>query len=261
MSQTPPFLLRQGAGRLIISVPHAGIYLPSQIAQNLTPMGRDIVDTDWHVDKLYGFAERLGATLLVATHSRTVVDLNRAPGGGALYPGQAETTICPTETFDGAPLYAIAPPGQEEIDARIDAYWRPYHDALEAELNRIRALHGTARLLDAHSIRTEIPRLFAGRLPDLNFGTNSGASSDPALVARALAATSDSRFSQVLDGRFRGGYITRHYGAPARNIHAIQLELAQSCYLDEENPRSWAPAHAASLILVLEKLVSALLSA
>ncbi len=254
----PPFLLSRGDAPLVISVPHAGTYLPPDIAQRLTPIGRAMVDTDWHVDRLYDFARELGVTLLVATHSRTVVDLNRAPGGGALYPGQAETTICPTESFDGEPLYAGEPPDQADIASRVARYWRSYHDALAAELARIRSLHGRACLLDGHSIRARIPRLFDGTLPDLNFGTNGGTSASPALVERALAATANAGFSQVLDGRFRGGYITRAYGSPGTGVDAIQLELAQTAYLDEADPARFDPDRAAPMIKLLKILVHAI---
>jgi len=236
--------LVRGDSRLVISVPHAGTALPPEVAAQLNPLGRRMVDTDWHVDRLYEFAATLGATLLVANYSRNVVDLNRAPDGGSLYPGQAETTICPTQNFDGEPLYDT-PPTPTEIARRVHAYWRPYHAALRAELDRVRALHGVAHLLEGHSIRGVIPRLFEGALPDLNFGTNSGASADPALVARAMDATSGHGFSQVLDGRFRGGHITRSYGAPAHGVHAIQLELNQDTHLDASGayrPDRLAPA-------------------
>lgn len=258
---TPIFNLHQGQSHLIVSVPHAGTILPPHIAATLTPIGRNIVDTDWHVDKLVAFAASLGATLLTATHSRTVVDLNRSPAGGKLYPGQAETTICPTETFDGEPLYATAPPSAAETAERVKTYWQPYHDALAAELARIRSQHGNAILLDAHSIRSEIPRLFPGCLPDLNFGTNSGQAAQPDLAARALNATLPAGFSQVLDGRFRGGYITRHYGKPALSVQAIQIEIAQSAYIDPGDPPILDPARAAALIAALQDLVGELLGA
>ena len=252
------FRLYRGDAKLIVSVPHAGTFIPETIRQKITPIGQAATDTDWHVDKLYDFAKDLDVTLLVATHSRTVADLNRAPSGGKLYPGQAETTICPTETFDGEPLYAAAPPTPEEIAGRVRTYWRPYHDTLQAELARIKATHGTARLLDAHSIRAKIPRLFEGTLPDLNFGTNGGTSAATSLINLALAATRTGPFSQVLDGRFRGGHITRHYGQPAENIHAIQLELAQTTYLDEQTPRSYDEIRAEPLVAVLKNLVKTL---
>ena len=260
MNFPPTFTLHEGPSRFLISVPHAGTYLPPHIHDQLNKTGRSVSDTDWHVDKLYSFAAEAGATLLIATHSRTVVDLNRSPAGGALYPGQAETTICPTETFDGRPLYDT-PPDAAEIAARVETYWRPYHAALAHQLARIKALHGTAHLLDAHSIRSAIPRLFPGTLPDLNFGTNSGAAAGPSLAARALASTSGHGFTQILDGRFRGGAITRHYGQPHEGIQAIQLELAQTTYLDEADPRHFNPERAARLIAALRSLVAELLSA
>ncbi len=251
---TPTFTLHQGTTPLLVSIPHAGTYLPPDIAAQLTPIGRQLLDTDWHVDILYDFAADMGASLLVATHSRTVVDLNRNPDGGLLYPGQHETTICPTQTFAGAPLYAgeLSP---SEIARRIPLYWAPYHQALDAELIRIRAHHGVAHLLDAHSICGEIPRLFPGRLPDLNYGTNNGASASPSLTARALAATAPSPFTTILNGRFLGGHITRHYGRPSHGIHAIQLELAQRTYADETQPNPYDPDRAAPLKSALRALV------
>ncbi len=257
----PSFLIYRGNTKLVISVPHAGTIIPDEINQHLTPIGQKAIDTDWHVDKLYDFAKSQDVTLLIATHSRIVVDLNRAPSGTPLYPGQAETTLCPTETFDGEPLYHSAPPTPEETATRVKTYWQPYHDTLAAELARIKATHGTARLLDGHSIRQSIPRLFEGKLPDLNFGTNSGAAADTSLVEKALAATAGSPFTHILDGRFRGGHITRHYGRPADNIHAIQLELAQTTYMDEANPHAFDPARAKPLIDTLKNLVEALLHA
>jgi len=234
------FHLTRGESRLVISVPHAGTYLPDDIARLLTPIGRAVVDTDWHVDRLADFAPALGATLLVATHSRTVVDLNRAPGGGLLYPGKIETSLCPVETFAGEPLYASDPPTADEIAARTNRYWQPYHDALQAELARVKTLHGRAHLLDLHSIASRVPRLFEGRLPDLNIGANDGASAEPALVASIVAAAQASApLTMVLNGRFKGGAITRGYGNPAAGVHAIQIETAQAAYMDEDDPHTY----------------------
>lgn len=243
----------------MVSVPHAGTNLPPDIASRLTDTGRALVDTDWHVDRLWDFARALGATVLVAAYARTVVDLNRSPAGDALYPGQAETTICPTESFDGEPLYAGRPPDAAEIAGRVVQYWQPYHNVLRQQLDRVRALHGAVHLLDAHSIRAVIPRLFAGRLPDLNYGTNSGASADPGLVARAMAATAPAGFSQVLDGRFRGGHITRAFGDPARGVHAIQLEISQDTYLGEASPETFHDQPATRLIGALQLLARKLM--
>ncbi len=255
-SVAPSFHLTRGETKLVISVPHAGTYLPPEVAAQLNPLGLGVIDTDWHVDVLYGFAADMGATIITATHSRTVVDLNRSPAGGKLYPGQAETTVCPTESFDGDPLYGGPTPSPEEIARRVALYWQPYHTALQAELDRVRAQHGVVHLLDGHSIRASIPRLFDGTLPDLNYGTNNGASAHPALVEAAMAATAPHGFSQVLNGRFRGGHITRFYGDPAQGVHAIQLEMAQSTYMDR--PQPYDPARGARLIAALRDLVRVL---
>jgi N-formylglutamate deformylase len=255
----PVFLLQQGNAPLLVSIPHAGTYLPECLRARLTPVGLGVIDTDWHVDKLYEFLGGLDVTVITATHSRTAADLNRSPTGGLLYPGQAETGLCPTETFAGAPLYNGEPPDASDIAQRIECYWRPYHAELQSQIARLRALHPTITILDAHSIRGQIPRLFEGLLPDLNFGTNNGASCDPALAARAARAA-ESDFSQVLNGRFKGGYITRHYGNPADGINVIQLELAQRSYLDEDAPHRYDAPKAAALIEVLQKIVAALLN-
>lgn len=254
----PLFSLSEGKSRLVISIPHAGIFVPPPLLRRLSPIGRDVVDTDWHVDRLYDFAAGLGATVLASHVSRSVVDLNRSPEGGLLYPGQAETGLCPTETFDGVPLYAD-PPGTDEIEERVGLYWRPYHDALRGQLDRVVALHGHVHLLDAHSIRSVVPRLFAGRLPDFNYGTATGRSASPELVSRALSATAGAGFTQVLDGRFRGGHITRHYGRPETGVHAIQLELAQACYLDEDAPHAYDEDRAGRVVAALTGLVRVLL--
>jgi N-formylglutamate deformylase len=256
----PLFHLTRGDSRLVISVPHAGTIIPDEIARLLTPVGRSVVDTDWHVDRLADFAPALGATLLVATHSRIVVDLNRAPGGGLLYPGKIETSLCPVESFAGDPLYAGAPPTPDEIAARTVRYWQPYHDALQAELVRVKALHGRAHLLDLHSIASRVPRLFEGRLPDLNIGTNDGASADPALVARIVdAAQASPPLTMVLNGRFKGGAITRSYGQPAAGVHAIQIETAQAAYMDEGDPRIYDAMLAARVRGFLRVCVEALI--
>ncbi len=261
MTAPPVFTLRQGGTPLIVSIPHAGTYLPPTLAQALTPLGRAVPDTDWHVDRLYGFLAGLDVTVLTATHARIVVDLNRAPSGGLLYPGQAETGICPTESFAGDPLYAAPPPDATGIARRVAQYWQPYHDALRQQIDRLHAQHGFVRLLDGHSIHGTIPRLFDGDLPDLNLGTFDGASADAGLAGRVMDAMDDHGFSTVLNGRFKGGYITRHYGAPQRGMHALQLEMAWRTYTDEAAPQRYDAARAARLIGVLRRVVDALLRA
>jgi N-formylglutamate deformylase len=254
--------LARGDAALVIDVPHAGTFVPPEIAARFTAAARPLPDTDWHVDKLYAFARGTGATLMVATHSRYVVDLNRDPAGASLYPGADVTELCPTRTFASEPIYgAGGPPDTAEIAARRGRYFDPYHATLTAEIERVRARHGYALLLDGHSIRAEVPRFFAGRLPDLNLGTANGTSCGSSV--RTVASTeiaAAAGFSHVVDGRFKGGYVTRHYGAPARGIHALQLEIAQACYMDESPPYRWNPQRAAALSAVLAKLVDSLLA-
>jgi N-formylglutamate deformylase len=257
MSPPPVFTLREGGSPLLVSIPHAGTYLPAEIEAALTAAGREVPDTDWHVDRLYGFLAEQDVTVLTATHSRYAVDLNRSPSGGALYPGQAETGICPTETFDGLPLYGTKPDAAE-IARRVALYWQPYHDAMRAQIARLRDRHGFAHVLDGHSIRGAIPRLFAGELPDLNLGSFDGASAEAGLTARVMQAIEGRGFSCVLNGRFKGGFITRHYGLPDDRVHVLQLEMAWRAYLDEERPTMFDPAHAAPLVAVLRRVVGAM---
>jgi N-formylglutamate amidohydrolase len=254
--------VERGDVPLVIDVPHGGTHVPPDLAGRLTPAARALPDTDWHVEKLFGFAREMGATRVVATHSRYVVDLNRDPGGKALYPGADNTELCPTRTFAGEAIYAAGDaPGPNEVAARRAEYFVPYHATLAAEIERVRARHGYAILLDGHSIRSEVPRFFAGRLPDLNLGTADGASCAPAFQhAAALVLAGGAGFSSVVNGRFKGGYVTRHYGTPARGIHALQLETAQSCYMDESPPYPWDAKRAALLSTLLERLVEALLA-
>jgi N-formylglutamate deformylase len=252
--------LQRGDAPVIVNVPHAGTHVPWTIAPTLTADARTTPDTDWHVEKLYAFAADAGATLMCATHSRYIVDLNRDPSGAALYAGADNTEICPLRTFADTPVYV---PGAvltaEDIGTRVAAYFLPYHAALSAEIARVRARHGYAVLLDGHSIRGEVPRFFAGRLPDLNLGTADGASAAPTLQARAAEVLRDAGgFSHVVNGRFKGGWITRHYGRPGEGVHALQLEVAQRCYMDEAPPYPWDPARAAALVAVLRALVAAL---
>ncbi|MHA6346597.1 N-formylglutamate deformylase [Roseivivax sp. CAU 1761] len=249
-----------GDGPLLINVPHAGVALPAGLRRALRPEALDLCDTDWHMDRIARALRPAGATLMAARLSRYAVDLNRPADDAPLYDG-ASTGLVSTIDFDGRPLYRDgAEPDAAERAARIAAYWRPYHAALEAEIARIRARHGHCLLLDMHSIRSRIPRLFEGRLPDLNLGTNSGASCAPAVGQAAMAALDGDEFTAVRDGRFKGGFITRHYGDPARHVHALQIEIAQSCYMTEQSPWTYLPERAERLGAVLARLVAALTS-
>ncbi|MGJ7605798.1 N-formylglutamate deformylase [Variovorax sp. LT1R20] len=259
----PAFRFRQGTRPLLISMPHVGTHVPPALAARLTDEARHVPDTDWHLERLYDFADELGASVLVATHSRYVIDLNRPPDGASLYPGQSVTGLCPVDTFDDTPVYANAAdvPGDEEIAARRDAIWVPYHRQLQAELDRLKAAHGTIALWDAHSIRSVLPRFFEGKLPDLNLGTGNGTTCDPALAATLLEiAESATGYTGVLNGRFKGGHITRQYGNPAGGVHAVQLEMTQSSYMQEKLPFDYLPEVAAGVQPHVRRMIEAVLA-
>jgi len=251
-----------GSTPLIISVPHAGTAIPEKLAPRLTPLALTLPDTDWHVAELYDFAAARGATMLIAQYSRYLIDLNRPPDDAALYSAAPKTGLCPTSSFAGEPLYLISDEvlASAEIAQRRAQYWQPYHDELHALLTQAHDRFGYALLLDAHSIRSVVPRLFDGRLPDINVGTNKGSACTPA-ITEALRAHlgAQARWSHVFDGRFTGGYITRHYGRPAFGVHAVQIELAQCAYMDESGT-AFEAARAAPLRELLDTLVSALLA-
>lgn len=229
------FTLHQGTAPLLVSVPHDGTFVPDDIAQRLTPAARRVPDTDWHIARLYAFARELGASMIVPTHSRYVVDLNRSEDDVSLYPGQNTTGLCPVVRFSGEPVYLQGrEPTPDEIAERVERYWRPYHQALRMELDRLWAVHGRAVLWEGHSIRGELPFLFQGRLPDMNLGTAGGTSCSPALQQRLEAVLAgQEEFDSVVNGRFKGGHITRHYGDPASGIEAVQMETSQRAYMDE----------------------------
>jgi N-formylglutamate deformylase len=252
--------LTRGDSPLLVSVPHAGRHIPDAITLRMHAVARGVPDTDWHVDELYRFAPSTGATLLAATHSRYVVDLNRDPTGAALYPGADNTELCPTRTFGNDPIYVPdEEPSGAEIAARRVTFFDPYHALLASEIERVRQRHRYAVLIEGHSIAAEVPRFFPGRLPDLNLGTADGTSCDANVQHLAADIVSGAApFTCVVNGRFKGGYITRRFGAPRANVHALQLEMVQACYMDEANPARFDADRAAPLIHVLERLVIAL---
>jgi N-formylglutamate deformylase len=223
----------RGEAPLLVSIPHTGTDLAGLDARLVSPwLARK--DADWHIEKLYDFAAGLGATVVRTSISRTVIDVNRDPSGASLYPGQATTGLCPVESFDGEPLYRDGQePGAAEITERGQTYFNPYHDALAAEIARLGALHGRVVAYDCHSIRSIVPRLFDGELPVFNLGTNGGASADPELERLIVRQLEASGRSFVVNGRFRGGWITRHYGRPKDGVHAVQMEIACRGYLRE----------------------------
>lgn len=257
------FHLYEGHGPLLVSMPHIGTDIPPELRDAYVPRALGVEDTDWHLDRLYNFLPALGATVLRPRYSRYVIDLNRPPDDAPMYPGASNTELCPTRFFTGDALYREGcAPSPEERARRRALYWQPYHDALAQEIARIKAEHGYVLLWDAHSIRSEIPWLFDGVLPDLNIGTANGASADASVaLAVQAAAARYSDVSHVLNGRFKGGYITRHYGNPAAHVHAVQLEKCQSLYMRETAPFDYDAELARGVQPVLRDMMSSALAA
>ena len=265
-SSAPWLTVRRGFAPILLCMPHTGTRIPPAIEAQLASPWLARKDTDWWIERLYEFAARLDASIVRTGVSRTVIDPNRDPSGASLYPGQATTGLCPTTTFDGEPLYrAGCAPSAAEIAARRREYFDPYHRAIEEEIARLRRLHPALVLYDCHSIRSQIPRLFAGTLPHFNLGSFSGASCAASLTQRIEALCDGTDFSRVTNGRFKGGYTTRHYGRPQHGVHAVQMELACRGYLrepagavDEGNwPCAWDEEFAAPMRAVLERVLTA----
>lgn len=257
----PPYHFHVGLTPPLISMPHAGTFVPAGMLERMTERARALPDTDWHVDQLYDFAESLGANLVVATHSRYVIDLNRPPDDLPLYPGADNTGLCPTTLFDRTPIYL---PGHEpddaEIERRLDEIWRPYHEQLASSLQHAIDRYGIALLYEAHTIRSCVPRFFEGQLSDLNLGTADGTSAASELEARMFAVCQSAQgYTSALNGRFKGGYITRHYGCPKKNVHAVQLELSQRTYMEEEPPFRFHQTRANQIRVVLQELFDVML--
>jgi len=258
----PWLTIRRGDAPLLVSFPHTGLDIPDDCKDQFISQDLARHDADWYIDKLYAFAAELGATTVHTALSRSVIDVNRDPSGASLYPGQVTTTLVPTETFDGRPLYRDRmAPDPAEIERRKTRYFAPYHAALVAELERLRERHARVALYDCHSIMSVLPRLFDGELPVFNIGTNSGKSCDPRLEAAVARLCADSHWSSVVNGRFTGGWITRRYGRPADGVHAVQMELAYRGYLpDESVPPRWDPEFVRPIQDVLRRVLDACLA-
>lgn len=258
---TDPYHFIPGTAPILISIPHAGTHLTPEVASGLSDAALPLSDTDWHIPKLYDFARALGASILVGQYSRFVIDLNRPSDDKPLYT-TATTGLYPDTLFDGRATFK---PGMTPTDAQrqqyLDEIWQPYHQKIQSELARMKQEFGYALLFDAHSIASVIPRLFDGQLPDLNLGTNSGESCAPAL-SEILEKTcqQQTRFTHVLNGRFKGGYITRAYGQPENDVHAVQLELAQVNYMEEIEPFSYSEDKASELQALLKPLLAGMVS-
>lgn len=255
------YALQCGTTPLVVSLPHIGIEIPEALKSRYVDRALAVEDTDWHLEKLYDFAGAFGASVIAPKFSRYVIDLNRPPDNTPMYPGASNTELCPSTFFNGDALYRDGfKPSQTDVDHRREIYWRPYHDALRSELARVREKFGYALLWDGHSIRSEIPWLFEGKLPDLNLGTASGASCDASLRTRlAECLASDTRKTHAVDGRFKGGYITRNYGRPDDGMHAVQMEMCQSLYMQEVPPYAYDDAKAAQTQPMLKQLLQIML--
>ena len=263
-TERQPYVVRPGDAPLVVSMPHVGTEVPEAIARRMTDAGRGVPDTDWHVDRLYDFLEELGVGHIAAIYARYVVDLNRPPDGRPLYPGASETELCPTTTFAEQPIYLEGQgPDAAEVEERRVRYWQPYHDALAELVDAALARHGRVVLWDAHSIRSRVPRFFSGRLPDLNLGTRGGTTAHPMLIAELAEVASEAEelgYGYVVDGRFKGGYITATHGRPQEARHAVQLELAQAAYMDEDPPYTFRDDLARELRPVLCRLLETALA-
>ena len=252
------FELKRGTTPLLVSVPHTGTELPDWLAARMVSRAGSVEDTDWHLAQLYRFVLDQGAGLITPRYSRFVIDLNRPPDNRPMYAGTNNTELCPTRFFTGDPIYRDGQaPDDAEIRSRLDQYWRPYHQALRDELDRLKSVYGHAVLFDGHSIKSQLPWLFEGRLPDLNLGTASGNSCSSELRSQLVdVLNAQKTFSFAVDGRFTGGYITRSYGRPGNGIHAVQLEKCWSCYMPESAPYQLDPARTRVLQPVLAELVA-----
>ena len=253
------YQFKAGSIPLLVSMPHAGTDIPDDIAARMTPRALERADTDWHLRELYGFLGEMGASVISARWSRYVIDLNRPPDDTNLYPGLSTTGLCPVDTFRSEPIYLDGGgPDEQAVQARLRHYWEPYHRQLRAELDRMLAIHGRVALWDAHSIASKVPRFFEGQLPDLNFGTAHGTTCDAAMQDAVIGlARAQEQFSVAVNGRFKGGHITRHYGQPHHHVHAIQLEMCQYLYMDEQAPFGYRPEAAARVEPLLRKLTGA----
>ena len=253
------YQFKAGSIPLLVSMPHVGTDIPDDIAARMTPGALVRADTDWHLRELYGFLEEVGASTMSARWSRYVIDLNRPPEDSNLYPGLSSTGLCPVDTFRSEPIYLDGhAPLEPEVQSRLRHYWAPYHRQLRVELDRMLAIHPRVVLWDAHSIASVVPRFFEGRLPELNFGTAQGATCDARMQEAVLSvARAQDTFSVAVNGRFKGGHITRHYGQPHNNVHAIQLEMCQCLYMQEQTPFAYQPEVAARVQPLLRQLTGA----
>lgn len=255
------FTLHRGTTPVLVSMPHVGTVIPQSLRHRFVERAGQTEDTDWFLDRLYAFVKDLGASLIVPLESRYVIDLNRPSDNRPMYAGQNNTELCPTRFFTGDPLYRDGmAPSDGEVQERVRTYWQPYHDALRDETQRLKSLHGHAVLFDAHSIKGTLPWLFEGDLPDMNLGTSSGHSCATTLREQLTQVfASQTNYSYMVDGRFKGGHITRHFGQPDQGVHTVQLEMSWRAYMEETPPYAWHPQRAAAVTPLLQRLVQTMI--
>ncbi len=256
-TQTDIFTAVESSGPILISTPHDGKLVPAAIQDKMTEPALTLPDTDWHVAELYRRAAPQSASRLFPWYSRYVVDLNRPPDGGAMYPGQRETGLCPVETFDDQPIYRDGEePTDSEVDQRVQTYWQPYHQELTRQISRLRANHEKVLLWEGHTIASRVPRFFSGTLPEFSFGSDSGRTFPEQTLVQMMELVADAGYSCVANQRFKGGHITRHYATPDDGVFSLQLELSQSTYLDEGYPYLWNEDRASRVITVINQLLA-----
>jgi formiminoglutamase len=245
--------VHKGDQPIIISIPHAGQRLLASQNEDLIDPRAALDDTDHFVDRLYDFAFDMGISLIRSDMSRLVIDLNRDPEGVSLYPGRSTTGLVPTTDFKGLILYHEGKePDNLEIRQRLIDYYHPYHEAIRQEINRLRIKFGRVILYDAHSVRSVLPWLFEGGLPLFNIGTNAGSTCSPALTEAVIKVCGPD---SVINGRFKGGYITRHYTNLNNGIETIQMELSKRGYMDEERTL-WDDGRALALQKTLKTIMT-----
>jgi N-formylglutamate deformylase len=222
---------------ILLSIPHCGTAFPKELINEYEPeLYKEQDDTDWFVDQLYDFANAMGITTISAVYSRWVIDLNRHPENRDLYSdGRLITGLCPVTNFLGNAIYkdgrkSIA---EDEIQRRLAAYYLPYHQKIAEHLMALKERFGQVLLWDCHSIRKSLPALHKEPFSDLIISDADGQSSAAKLSDTAFLHLSSSTYSVKRNYPFKGGYITRHFGKPKENQHAIQLEMSKNVYMDD----------------------------
>ncbi len=221
---------------ILVSVPHAGILFPKEVLEKMDPEKAAFPeDTDWFVDQLYGFCSEMGITMIVANYSRCVVDLNRDPNNIPLYKdGRVITDVVSVTDFNGAPIYKDEyKPNETEIQNRLDHYFFPYHHKIEEILADLKKEFGVALLFDAHSIKKNVPGIQKDDFPQVILGDNDETSAHPELIQTAVESLSGKSFNFSHNFPFKGGFITRSFGKPEQNIHALQLEMTKTNYMND----------------------------